>query len=79
LAYSPGHTDVAVAQPQRRGALPLVREPADISEFVAHTALGEIDERPTRADRAELARVTDQQQLGVDFHRFTDSRVCAFS
>ena len=57
------HVGVAVAKPQRRRPLPGVAEPAHLGQLVADGALGEITQRSTGADRAELTRVADQQQL----------------
>ena len=56
---------VAVAQPQRRRALPLGGEAADLGELVADPALGQIRQRAARSDGGQLARVADQQQLGA--------------
>ena len=57
------HGRVAVAQPQRRRAFPVVVEAADVGQLVAQPALGDVGQRAAGADGGELARVADQQQL----------------
>ena len=54
---------VPVAQRQRREALPCGGEPAHLREFVAHATLRDVGENSARADRRELPRVPDQEQL----------------
>ena len=57
------HRLVAVAQPQRRVAFPLVGEAAGLGQLVAAPGAGEQVHPAAGADRGELAVVADQQQL----------------
>ena len=63
LVVGAQHVRVAVAQPQRRLALPVVGEPAGLGELVAVPGGGEQVHAAAGADRGELAVVADQQQL----------------
>ena len=56
---------VAVAQPQRGGAFPLVAEAAGLGELVAGAGLRDEVHGAAGADRGELAVVADEQQLGA--------------
>ena len=54
---------VAVTQPKRRLALPLVAEPAYLGQFVADRVAGDQFERATGADGGKLPVVAGQQQF----------------
>ncbi len=57
------HLGVAVAQPQRCRAFPVVAEPADLRQLVADAMFGQVGEHAAGSDGRELARVTDEEQL----------------